>query len=330
MTFLMNYWYGAALSDDVVAEKPFPRLICNQPIVFYRDSSSDVVALEDCCCHRQAPLSLGDVEGDLIRCGYHGWAFDGTGTCVEVPGQEFIPSAARVQRYPVVERSGWIWVWIGDAAKADPAQLPVLPWFEDSSYRQWHLYLHGKAAAQLFIDNMMDISHTGYLHKQTIGTREMTSALEVRRDGTRVCVDRINRNVTPGPAVKRWGGFTGKVDAFNNYYWEPPALCVLNPIRQDSENRLEYHLTNVVTPETETTAHFWFAWASDELMDDPDYPSDSYKAIHHTVMEDLEMVEAQQRIMDLKPNARPIPSTADEPIAAIHRVLDQLSAEQTA
>lgn len=321
--FLKNYWYGAALSEDV-GVTPFPRMICGEPIVFFRGREGLVSALEDCCCHRLAPLSLGDVEGDIIRCGYHGWAFDRDGACVEVPGQDVIPSSARVQSYPVVERAGWIWVWIGEADKADTDRLPVLPWFEDADYRQWHLYLHGNAAAQLFVDNMMDISHTGYLHKQTIGTREMTGELDVRTEGTRVCVDRVNRNVTPGPAVKRWGGFDGKVDSYNNYYWEPPALCVLNPVRQSGNKRLEYHLTNVVTPETETTAHFWFAWASNELKDDPQYPEDSYKAIHHTVVEDLEMVEAQQRIMDLKPGACPVPGKADEPIAAVHRVLENL------
>ena len=324
--FLSDYWYGAALADDI-GDQPFPRMICNQPIVFYRGAHGDVFALEDCCCHRQAPLSLGTIEDDSIRCGYHGWAFDGDGACIEVPGQTAIPKAAGVQRYPTAERYGWIWVWIGDAAKADTALLPKLPWFENSDYRQWHLYLHGDAAAQLFIDNMMDISHTGYLHQQTIGTREMTGELDVRTEGTRVCVDRVNRNVTPGPAVKRWGGFDGKVDSYNNYYWEPPALCVLNPIRKDGNRQLEYHLTNVVTPETETSAHFWFAWASNQLKDDPDFPDDTYAAIHHTVVEDLEMVEAQQRIMDLKPGARSIPCKADAPIAAVHRVLEQLRAQ---
>ena len=316
MTVLENYWYGAALSEDVGAE-PFARLICNQPIVFYRDASGAVAALEDCCCHRQAPLSLGDVEGGIIRCGYHGWAFDREGACVEVPGQDVIPSSAHIQQYPVAEHAGWIWVWIGDSNKADIASLPDLPWFDDTDYRHWHLYLHGNAAAQLFIDNMMDISHTGYLHKQTIGTREMTAKMRVRTKDTRVSVERVNRNVTPGPAVKRWGGFDGKVDAYNNYYWEPPALCVLNPIRQAGDKRLEYHLTNVVTPETESTAHFWFAWASNEIKDDPTFPDDTYKAIHHTVVEDLEMVEAQQRIIDLKPDVRPVPSRMDEPIAMV-------------
>ncbi len=326
--FLTDYWYAAAIENDV-SDKPFGRIVCNEPIVFFRDRSGVIQALEDRCCHRHAPLSLGYLDGDQIRCGYHGWRYDGAGKCTDIPSQDSIPKLAKVQSYPAVERYGWIWVWIGDAEKADPAQLPDLSYLEDDEYRTWHHYIYGQAAHQLYMDNLLDISHTAYLHKQTIGTPEMTKEpLKIRRDGTTVHVNRLNRGATPGPAIKRWGNFEGTVDAQSDYSWQPPAVIKLRSTRRDEKFELQYWLTNIVTPETEKTTHFWFAWASKQLKDDPGYPADSRRAIEHTLGEDCEMIEAQQRIMDLKPGIQVFPGKADAPIVEVHRVLGELMAAE--
>ena len=89
-------------------------------------------ALEDRCCHRAAPLSLGAVEGDHLRCGYHGLTFDAKGQCVSVPGQDSVPSGARVRAYPVAERYNVVWIWMGDPARADDSKIVELPWLADT------------------------------------------------------------------------------------------------------------------------------------------------------------------------------------------------------
>ena len=69
--YLKNCWYVAAWSHEIRCE-PMARTLLNLPIVLYRDTKDNVVALDDRCCHRAAPLSLGRIEGDCIRCMYHG------------------------------------------------------------------------------------------------------------------------------------------------------------------------------------------------------------------------------------------------------------------
>ena len=97
------------------------RTILKEPVVFYRQANGEVVALEDRCAHRFAPLSMGHiVGGDRIQCPYHGLEYDKTGACVLQPhGNKNIPSRAGVKSYPVTEKHKAIWIWMGDPALAD-------------------------------------------------------------------------------------------------------------------------------------------------------------------------------------------------------------------
>ncbi len=84
----------AARSEEV-GRTPFARRLLDEPVMLYRRADGAPVALEDRCCHRNLPLSQGRIEGDDVRCGYHGLRFDATGRCVEVPGQSAIPPDAQ-------------------------------------------------------------------------------------------------------------------------------------------------------------------------------------------------------------------------------------------
>src|SRR3981081_1035043 len=120
--FLYNAWYVAAWRGEVTA-KPMGRPLLNEPVVFYRAADGAAVALEDRCCHRGMPLSCGEVFGQNIRCEYHGMVFDGAGKCVEIPGQAMIPNNARVRSFPVAERDDLVWIWMGDASRADESKI---------------------------------------------------------------------------------------------------------------------------------------------------------------------------------------------------------------
>src|SRR3954454_14776378 len=84
--FLWNSWYVAAWNHELIDGKKVARMILERPIVLYRGASGKVVALDDRCCHRAAPLSMGRIEGDDIRCMYHGMKFDPAGKCIQIPG----------------------------------------------------------------------------------------------------------------------------------------------------------------------------------------------------------------------------------------------------
>ena len=119
-----DYWYPVAWCDELKVGKALGRRFAGEPIVLYRGKSGRVFALEDRCAHRQVPLHLGVVNGDEIKCHYHGWTYDRSGKCVSVPylGSERLPNG--VKSYPAREVDGLIFVFPGDPALAE-SRLPT-------------------------------------------------------------------------------------------------------------------------------------------------------------------------------------------------------------
>ena len=161
-----------AAHNAELTDKPLPRTIFGHNMVLYRQSSGTPAALIDRCSHRLAPLSLGRVQGDLIRCGYHGALFDANGECkTEVPkGLE--ASACAVRSFPIVELHGFIWVWPGDASIADKGGS-IAPFVrtlddEDSVYSDGS-YISLKALYSLVVYNLIDSTHGQYVHETTLG-----------------------------------------------------------------------------------------------------------------------------------------------------------------
>src|SRR6478735_12814971 len=133
--WIRNAWYVAAWTHEIEPDRIHARTIIDQPLVIYRTSGGGIVALEDRCPHRFAPLSMGRLEGDNLRCLYHGMRFGPDGRCNEVPGQDTIPKQACVRRFPALDFEGWIWVWPGDPAKADEALVPRTVSTADPAWR---------------------------------------------------------------------------------------------------------------------------------------------------------------------------------------------------
>src|SRR5882757_1643973 len=103
--FIRNAWYVVAWDFEVLSDTILERTILGESVIVYRTADGIPVVMENRCCHRAAPLSLGRKEGDYIRCMYHGLKFDTSGACVEIPGQARIPPSAKVKTYPAVQRT---------------------------------------------------------------------------------------------------------------------------------------------------------------------------------------------------------------------------------
>src|ERR1035441_8316838 len=127
--YLNNAWYVAGWSKEIT-RKPLGRMFLNEPVVLYRGEDGVIVALEDRCCHRGMPLSHGEVFDNNIRCEYHGLLFDGAGSCVDIPGQSLIPASAKVRSFAVAEKDDLVWIWMGDAEKANKDEIVRYPWHE--------------------------------------------------------------------------------------------------------------------------------------------------------------------------------------------------------
>lgn len=169
MNLLKDVWYCAGWSTDV-AEEPVHRKILGEDLVLFRDSKGKVQAISDKCPHRFAPLHQGKVMGDAIACPYHGLRFDGTGTCVLNPhGSGQVPPGPHVAAYPLEERNGTLWIWMGDKAKADPDQIIDTGFMLDRQNFNGLVDHHVIAGNyMLVVDNLLDLTHAQFLHPETV------------------------------------------------------------------------------------------------------------------------------------------------------------------
>lgn len=330
--YLANRWYAAALSAELGAV-PFARKICERDLVLFRTESGRIAALEDRCAHRHAPLSLGAVKGETIQCGYHGLCYDSAGACVHIPAQSSIPPRLKVEAFAAGEAHGWVWVWFGDAASADPALIPDWPWFQHPDWRGFQLYFHVNAAAQLFVDNLLDLSHVAFTHKTSIGAASAADAdakLEVRVEGETVRGRRLLKNVDPGPFIAAWGNFPGRIDRTSSFTWRPPSNMEIRAEFEDAVDagrparKITIMVINPITPETATTSHFWIGWARDFALDDAALTQRSKSENTQVIQEDVRVIEGQQRVLAARPGLAAVPINADGAVVAVHKVLERL------
>ncbi|MEX2455170.1 MAG: aromatic ring-hydroxylating dioxygenase subunit alpha [Rhodospirillaceae bacterium] len=346
--FVRNAWYVAAWSKDVGREL-LARILLDEYVVLYRREDGRPVVLENRCPHRNLPLSEGRLDGDEIECGYHGLRFDCEGRCVHLPGSPDAPDWARVRRYPVAERHGWVFYWPGDPARADEALIPDYParnLDEDWVRVQGQTYV--RAGYRLVLDNLLDLSHLTYVHGSTTGNRDLAEKadLAVETEGDSVRVTRWMENIEPALAFREYGGFEGNIDRWQMSRFLPPAYIDINngavdagvgadrETRNTGQGRWGFVVYHAMTPETETTTHqFWCVAGHRDKV--PDRMSRLFSDQMHGVLnEDLDVYEAQQRAIDLDPgavgrDANPrgtIPG--DEALLAMRRILRRLYGEE--
>lgn len=337
MTYLDDVWYCAAIAGEV-RDAPLGRTICGQPIVFFRTSTGTIAALEDRCSHRQAPLSLGRLAGDTLQCGYHGFAFAANGACTHIPRQNAIPGGAAIKAYTVVERWGLVWLWFG-AAAADTDRILALPWTTEAGRRCVYLRYEVAANVQLMADNLMDVSHTDFLHATTIGSKtaapgtpdDATVELECTVEGDRVHFVRRVRNTLLGPVSTLWAGSEKPVDRTNTLMWEAPNTIHSVLEFRNEETHRTIHLDHIMTPATATTMHYFMPWTRDFGLDNIDYMTDDdVRREQHLVIagDDIPMVEAQQRNIERFGPLMDVPAQQDRFVLTVHRVLARLFRER--
>jgi vanillate O-demethylase monooxygenase subunit len=314
MTFVPNQWYVAGF-DHEIGRKPLARTLCGEPVVLYRRLDGSPVALYDACPHRLLPLSMGLLEGDNLRCRYHGMAFDSHGRCIEAPAQDDIPRNFDVKKtYPVVERYRFVWVWIGDPAKADPALVPDLwpcereGWtFDGGSY-------HVKADYRLMIDNLMDLTHETHVHPGSIGQPEiLDSPIEVTSEGERVFVSRWMHDIDAPPFWRYALGRPGNVDRWQICEFILPSAVIIDvgvalagtgAREGDRSQGVNGYVIDVLTPETPTTSWYFWGLARNFAVDDLGLTHRIKAQQGGVFLQDVEILEAQQKSMDQNPDLR--------------------------
>jgi phenylpropionate dioxygenase-like ring-hydroxylating dioxygenase large terminal subunit len=260
-SFPFDAWYMAAWSNEV-GDGLFARRLLGLPVLIYRLGDGEAVACHDRCPHRFAPLSRGRKTESGVECAYHGLQFDAMGRCFLNPvGNGHVPANTRVRTYPLVERHRILWIWMGDAARADPELIPdfsLVP-AEGVGHDNIGNYLHVKANYLLEIDNLMDLSHVNFLHLGSLGNESMRRA-EVK---VTEAEDTVRADLWMPNTICGFGEMTGQLcDQWNNIVWMPPTSMLLEfgavepgaPAAQDPH----LYAFHILTPETERTTHYFF------------------------------------------------------------------------
>ena len=338
MSYVRNAWYVAAWEQDLAPAAPVPITILGDRIVLYRSQSGRIVALEDRCVHRLAPLSLGRCEGERLRCMYHGLLFDPDGKVVEIPGQDLIPARARVRSYPATERHSWIWIWMGDPALADEALIPPAVGFDNARYILGRGQLDYAAEARLINDNLLDFSHLSYVHAGSFGATE-TWARSLPK------VIPLERGVR----VQRWivgeaGMHTSEPhDRWSSYDFLVPGVLLMTggnypvgtaerlgflaPDLEEAVSGVTF-TSQAVTPMEARTARYFFSWGPRRDMGDAAHRDRLMAIADQAFAEDKAMIEAQQRVIDATASPRIMPTSADKGVTLFNRLVERLARQE--
>jgi vanillate O-demethylase monooxygenase subunit len=346
-SFARNQWYVAAYGREVGREL-LGRTVLNEPIAFYRTETDDtgaggeVVALADRCVHRRFPLSASRLDGDKVVCGYHGFTYDTTGTCVYVPGQKRIPRTARVSSYPVVEQDSFIWVWIGDPALADATTIPRAPHLADRG--KWTTVggmepIDGNYG--LLVDNLMDLSHETYLHGGYIGTPEVAETPMTTEVDEGAGVVRVSRHMNDAdcpPFYARSTGIEGRITRWQDIEYHAPCLYLLhsriapkgvlpNPGGSDP-NAFHVEITYAITPSTDSHVYDFWAVSRDFGLGDEEMSAFLHDFNREVVMQDVNALNLLQKTLDTEPAGyQELSINIDTGGLAARRILARLAAE---
>lgn len=337
--FIQNTWYVAAF-DNEIGQQPLARTICGEQIVFYRKSDGGVAAMHDGCPHRLVPLSIGMVEGDNIRCKYHGMLFSAAGRCLQAPGKDASLGLSVRRIYATVERYGMIWVWIGDA-EPDPGRLPDLPWLEQPGWAQTREPFSIACDHRFVIDNLMDLTHETYVHPETIGQTELMEApIAARREDDAAILERFMPDIDPPPYWAQMLGRPGKVDRWQICRFILPSTVLIDSgvalvgtggCHGDRAQGVTGQVINLITPSTERSCYYFLVQARDFALDADAALQGRFNAsMRALVAQDITVLEAQQAYIDAHPGAKLQALNIDAAATYARLMMKRAAARETA
>jgi phthalate 4,5-dioxygenase oxygenase subunit len=163
-----RYWIPALLAEELPRPNCPPARVqlLSERLVAFRDTEGRIGLMDEFCAHRGVSLWFGRNEENGLRCCYHGWKFDVTGQCVDVPSEPAASGFAqkiKLKAYPTVELGGVIWAYMGP-----PAEQPPAPSFEWVHLPRAHVYISKRWQESNYLQAMeggIDSSHVSFLHR---------------------------------------------------------------------------------------------------------------------------------------------------------------------
>lgn len=273
MTYLTQAWYALGWAKDIGEQAV--RTVLDEPILVVRDAAGELHALRDACPHRFAPLSKGRVENDVVVCPYHGLRFDLSGRCVLNPhGKGVVPSALNVRAFPLRERYGMLWIWMGDPDAAEHSDLPSLPRFDDADYSWVYGALHVPANYELIIDNLLDLTHVEFLHPflASPGNAARTTFSAGQQGKTVSAHYDVQGEPVTGLFQLLWDNPPETANLIAYMDWQAPSVLSLETGMSTSDEvgptDPRVPTIHLLTPETENSTHYFWAAGRNRLHGD--------------------------------------------------------------
>lgn len=339
--FARNHWYVAAWSAEI-GDRPVARRLLGEPVVLFRKENGSAAALTDRCPHRLVPLSMGTCVNGHIRCGYHGMEFDGTGQCVHIPAQTLIPARARVRSFPVLERYGLIWLWMGDPVVAHPTTVPRVEKYHEAGWDALEGgYQYHPSNYLNIIENLMDPAHTTFVHRNTIGNplaADQPVTME-KGEGYVVAYRWLESTQPSAHDRSRMDFGEAKVDRGNFFYFHLPCTSrvetIVLPTGQErtEENMcggMRTYSYKFLTPESESATHFFWLHIRNYQVGDQKAATTLRAALDQTFREDLEIEAAMQRSQEETGTRQMVALEIDRAPTMALRMLERMIDAETA
>lgn len=329
----LNQWYVVAWSNEVETGKSIARECCDVPLAIYRSTEGKAHAVFNRCPHRGMLLTsaTGRVEGDTLRCGYHGIRFASDGRCVEVPSGGPCPSKMALRTYPLVEQWQWLWVWMGDPAQADPSLIPdheALGLENSLMFSEPGIRLSVNANYLMPLENLVDATHITYLHHGLIDSGNVASTpFETRVEGRAVSnIRRFENEVLPQMLCASMGLKGNRVNrtltltAFSNNLVEIRQDFIEVDRADSPPSRM--NLIVAVTPVRRIATDYFALFAATFENTHPGRFDD----LRRLLMEDVVVLEEIQQLFErLDRNKLPEVSVkSDEPCIRTRRILSDM------
>jgi vanillate O-demethylase monooxygenase subunit len=269
---------------------------------------------------------------------YHGLLYASDGAVVEIPGQEQIPPLARVKSYPVAERHSWIWVWMGAPEQADEGLIPNAVGLDDPNYILGHGHLDYTAEARLINDNLLDFSHLSFVHAASF-----QAGPEFAQTPGRISP------LARGIRYERWtensmGSSSRKsempMDSYMSYDFLIPGILLMTggvfplgtaeacgraaPDLGEAVGGVTF-TSQAVTPLTEKTSRYYFSWGPHRDHGDEAHRDMLMVLAAKAFAEDKVMIEAQQKVIDLTPEPKVMPTAHDKGVTMFNRLVERLA-----
>ena len=331
-----NCWWVAALSSEVGRDL-LGRWLLDTPVLLYRTEDGRAVAVENRCPHRAAPLSLGCLKGDNVQCGYHGFTFSPEGACVDAPSMGTALPAATILSCPVIEQNSFVWVYLGDPAKLVEVPPPHdLEWVDDPAFAFVQGKMDIKANYMLLKENVLDLTHFGYVHAKSFGISDWIEPPRSTTDGD---VTSYRKSFVKSPLPPIFADPLGLVAGtpYNreNYgSFVSPALQIAAVDFVDPESgaiRGKFRVSHATTPIDATSMYYFYVIGRDHGTSEPEMAG-LLKGSEIGFAEDEAMIEAVQDMMTRDPRGASAPEISvksDAPGIQARRIVERWMERET-